>query len=84
VLTSTSTPSSTGGGGGQVISEQFGVLVDSQPPPPTPHHHHHFLPHSYGNVKLEPGVNSYHGAGFLDDSVLMQMQMHCGQLQPLG
>jgi hypothetical protein len=42
------------------------------------------LPHSYGNVKLEPGVNSYHGAGFLDDSVLMQMQMHCGQLQPLG
>jgi hypothetical protein len=86
VLTSTSTtPSSTTTGGGPVISEQFGVLVDSKPPPPHHHHHHHFLPHSsYGNVKLEPGVNSHHGAGFLDDSVLMQMQMHCGQLQPLG
>lgn len=72
VLTSASTPSSTGG---PVISEQFGVLVDSKLPPS-----HHFMPHPYGNVKLEPG-NSHHG-GFLDDSVLMQMQ--CGQLQPLG
>ncbi|KAG0516696.1 hypothetical protein BDA96_09G026000 [Sorghum bicolor] len=63
VLTSTSTtPSFTTTGCGPVISEQFGVLVDSKPPPP--HHHHHFLPHSsYGNVKLEPVVNSHHGAG---------------------
>ncbi|AQK86192.1 MYB transcription factor [Zea mays] len=75
VLTSASAPSSTGGGG-PVVSEQFGVLVDSKPPAP----HHHFVPHPYGNVKLEP-VSSHHG-GFLDDSVLMQM--HCGQLQPLG
>jgi hypothetical protein len=74
VLTSASTPRSTGGG--PVISEQFGgVLVDSKPTPP-----HHFMPHPYGNVKLEPG-SSHHG-GFMDDSVLMQMQ--CGQLQPLG
>ncbi|XP_039803648.1 transcription factor DIVARICATA-like [Panicum virgatum] len=58
--------------GGPVISEQFGVLVDSSPAPA-----HHFMPHPYGHVKLEPG-----NSGFLDDSVLMQMQ--CGQLQPLG
>ncbi|CAN6337443.1 unnamed protein product [Urochloa humidicola] len=79
VLTAASTtpPSSSAGGSG--ISDQFGgVLVDSNPAPPR---HHHFMPHHYGGgVKLEPG-NSHHG-GFLDDSVLMQMQ--CGQLQPLG
>ncbi|XP_006654489.1 transcription factor DIVARICATA-like [Oryza brachyantha] len=70
-----------------VISEQFGVLVDSKPPPP---HQlgrgagHHFVPHPYGQVKLEASnshVAGHHG-GRLDDSVLMQMQ--CGQLQPLG
>jgi hypothetical protein len=48
--------------------QQFGVLAD----------HDHFVPHLYGNVKLEA---SYHG-GRLDDSVLMQMQ--CAQLQPLS
>ncbi|KAF8672081.1 hypothetical protein HU200_049781 [Digitaria exilis] len=75
VLTAVSTPSSTGGP--VMSSEQFGVLVDSKPTQP----HHHFMPHHhYGNVKLEPG-NSHHG-GFMDESVLMQMQ--CGQLQPLG
>ncbi|XP_062180960.1 transcription factor DIVARICATA-like [Phragmites australis] len=74
VLTATSTPST----GGPVMSEQFGVLVDSKPPPPLGHQHH-FMPHPYDNVKLEPN-NSHHG-GFLDDSVLMQMQ--CSQLQPL-
>ncbi|CAN6332875.1 unnamed protein product [Urochloa humidicola] len=75
VLTAASTPSSSAG-----ISEQFsGVLVDSKPAPPP--HHHHFMPHHYGSVKLEPG-NSYHSGGFMDESVLMQMQ--CGQLQPLG
>ncbi|OEL38314.1 Transcription factor DIVARICATA [Dichanthelium oligosanthes] len=74
VLTAASTPSSSGG---PVISEQqFGVLVDNNKPAPP----HHFMPHPYGNVKLEPG-SSHHG-GFLDDSVLMQMQ--CSQLQLLG
>ncbi|KAF8719601.1 hypothetical protein HU200_024342 [Digitaria exilis] len=77
VLTAVSTPSSTTGGGPIMSSEQFGVLVDSKPTQP----HNHFMPHHhYGNVKLEPG-NSHHG-GFLDESILMQMQ--CGQLQPLG
>ncbi|KAL6609878.1 hypothetical protein ACP70R_039847 [Stipagrostis hirtigluma subsp. patula] len=61
--------------GDTVMSEQFGVLVDSKSPPPLAHQHH-FMPHPYGNVKLEAS----HG-GLLDDSVLMQM--HCGQLQPL-
>uniref|UniRef100_A0ACD5U293 Uncharacterized protein n=1 Tax=Avena sativa TaxID=4498 RepID=A0ACD5U293_AVESA len=60
-------------------SEQFGVLVDSKPPPPPPGGH--FMPHLYGNVKLEASNGGYHG-GRLDDSVLMQMQ--CAQLQPLG
>jgi hypothetical protein len=71
VLTAASTPSS----GGPAMSEQFGVLVDSKPPPTG--QQHHFMPHPYGNMKLEP----YHG-GLFGDSVLMQMQ--CGQQQPLG
>jgi hypothetical protein len=61
--------------------QQFGVLADAKPPLPGGAgggHHDHFVPHLYGNVKLEA---SYHG-GRLDDSVLMQMQ--CAQLQPLS
>ncbi|KAL6841458.1 hypothetical protein ACP4OV_028601 [Aristida adscensionis] len=76
VLTAASTPSSACG---PAMSEQFGVLVDSKPPPSLGHQHH-FMPHPYSSVKLEPSI-SHHG-GLLDDSVLMQM--HCGQLQPLG
>ncbi|TVU19633.1 hypothetical protein EJB05_35794 [Eragrostis curvula] len=76
VLTAASTPSS---GGGPAMSDQFGVLVDSKPPP-LGHQQQHFMPHHYGNVKLEPS-NSHHD-GLLGDSVLMQMQ--CAQLQPLG
>lgn len=73
------TPNSSSGAAPPAISEQFGVLVDSKPQI-SRGGHHHFIPHLYGNVKLEAS-NGYHG-GRLDDSVLMQMQ--CGQLQPLG
>ncbi|GJN14568.1 hypothetical protein PR202_gb01411 [Eleusine coracana subsp. coracana] len=73
VLTAASTPSSG------VSADQFGVHIESKPPP-LGHQHHHFMPLPYANVKLEP--NGSHHGGLLDDSVLMQM--HCGQLQPLG
>ena len=52
-------------------SEHFG----GSKPTPLGGGGHHFMPHLYGNVKLEASSNGYR----LDDSVLMQMQ--CG---PLG